>query len=253
MITGPYHLGSDRRQGRRRAAGARASPRRSASIPRSAGSDPRRPSAGSCPGGRSIRASARAPRTAPLAPPFPDLLIASGRRAVPYLRFVKQASGGRTYTVFLKDPRTGPEDRRFHLGRRSYDRLRGPNVLTTLTPPHRVSAERLAAARAGPTRASPHLPHPRVAVLAGGDSRHHRFTEADIARFVGAPDDPRRDRRGPDDDRLAPHARRPCATALSRLARRAWRLLLGRHGREPLCRPCWRSPISSWRRPIPST
>src|SRR5690349_13533147 len=44
-----------------------------------------------------------AARGSPLAPPFPDLLIASGRRAVPYLRFVKRASGGRTYTVFLKD------------------------------------------------------------------------------------------------------------------------------------------------------
>jgi mitochondrial fission protein ELM1 len=28
------------------------------------------------------------------------------------------------------------------------------------------------------------LPSPRVAVLAGGDSRHARFTEADIARFA---------------------------------------------------------------------
>ena len=45
----------------------------------------------------------------PIAPPFPDLLIGSGRRAVAYLRHVKRASGGRTYTVFLKDPRTGPK------------------------------------------------------------------------------------------------------------------------------------------------
>ena len=48
-------------------------------------------------------------RNSPLAPPFPDLAFASGRRAVAYLRFVKKASGGRTFTVYLKDPRTGPE------------------------------------------------------------------------------------------------------------------------------------------------
>ena len=119
----------------------------------------------------------------PIAPPFPDLLIGSGRRAVPYLRFVKRASGGRTYTVFLKDPRTGPKAADF-IWAPEYDRIRGPNVLTTLTSPHRISPERLAAARAKPDPRLAPLPHPRVAVLAGGDSRHHRFTEADIARFV---------------------------------------------------------------------
>jgi uncharacterized protein len=119
----------------------------------------------------------------PLALPYPDLLIASGRRAVAYLRYVKRASGGRTYTVFLKDPRTGPETADF-IWSPAYDRLRGPNVLTTLTPPHRVSAQRIEAARTRPDPRLVHLPHPRVAVLAGGDSRHHRFTDQDIARFL---------------------------------------------------------------------
>ncbi|HZH51263.1 MAG TPA: mitochondrial fission ELM1 family protein [Microvirga sp.] len=119
----------------------------------------------------------------PLAPPFPDILIASGRRAVPYLRFVKRASGGRTYTVFLKDPRTGAGAADF-IWSPSYDRLRGPNVLNTLTPPHRVSARRLGEARADPDPRLAPLARPRVAVLVGGDSRHHRFTEADVARLV---------------------------------------------------------------------
>ncbi|WP_201838948.1 mitochondrial fission ELM1 family protein [Microvirga zambiensis] len=119
----------------------------------------------------------------PIAPPFPDLLIASGRRAVAYLRAVKKATGGRTYTVFLKDPRTGPRAADF-IWSPEYDRLRGPNVLNTLTPPHRVSERRIAAARSRPDTRLAHLPHPRVAVLAGGDSRHHRFTPADVARFV---------------------------------------------------------------------
>ncbi|MBF9234295.1 mitochondrial fission ELM1 family protein [Microvirga alba] len=119
----------------------------------------------------------------PITPPFPDLLIASGRRAVPYLRFVKHASGGHTFTVFLKDPRTGPKTADF-IWAPSYDRLRGPNVLNTLTSPHRVSAPRIAAARAHPDPRLVHLPHPRVAVVAGGDSRHHRFTDEDVARFI---------------------------------------------------------------------
>ena len=119
----------------------------------------------------------------PLALPFPDLLIASGRRAVAYLRFVKRASGRRTFTVFLKDPRTGPNTADF-IWSPDYDRLRGPNVLNTLTPPHRVSPGRIEAARVHPDPRLAHLPHPRVAVLAGGDSRHHRFSPGDIALFV---------------------------------------------------------------------
>ncbi|MBB3017934.1 hypothetical protein FHR70_000974 [Microvirga lupini] len=122
-------------------------------------------------------------RGSPIAPPFPDLLFGSGRRAVAYLRHIKRASGGRTFTVFLKDPRTGPKTADF-IWSPSYDRLRGPNVLTTLTPPHRVSAQRIEAARAQPDPRLIHLPPPRVAVLAGGNSRHHRFTDEDIARFM---------------------------------------------------------------------
>jgi mitochondrial fission protein ELM1 len=119
----------------------------------------------------------------PLAPPFPDLVVASGRRAVAYLRYVKRATGGRTFTVFLKDPRTGPRAADF-IWSPSYDRLRGANVLNTLTPPHRVSARRIEEARAKPDPRLDRLSRPRVAVLAGGDSRHHRFSDEDIDRFV---------------------------------------------------------------------
>jgi hypothetical protein len=119
----------------------------------------------------------------PIRPPYPDLLVASGRRAVPYVRAVKRLSGGRTFTVILKDPRTGPGAADL-IWTPAHDRLRGANVLVTLTSPHRISAARLAAERAAPDPRLASLPRPRVAVLAGGDSRHHRFTPADIARFV---------------------------------------------------------------------
>jgi mitochondrial fission protein ELM1 len=103
---------------------------------------------------------------------------------VPYLRHVKRASGGRTYTVFLKDPRTGANTADF-IWSPSYDRIRGPNVITTLTPPHRVSRQRIEAARAEPEPRLARLPNPRVAILAGGNSRHHRFTDEDISRLMG--------------------------------------------------------------------
>lgn len=121
----------------------------------------------------------------PLAPPFPDILVASGRRAVPYVRAVKRASGGRTFTVILKDPRTGAAAADL-IWVPEHDRLRGPNVIATATAPHRLSAAALAGARATPDRRIAALGRPRIAVLLGGDSRHHRFTEADVSRLAGA-------------------------------------------------------------------
>ncbi|NNM73084.1 mitochondrial fission ELM1 family protein [Enterovirga aerilata] len=120
----------------------------------------------------------------PVAPPFPDLAIASGRRAVPYLRAVKRLSGGRSFTVFLKDPRTGPGAADL-VWAPSYDRIEGPNVVRTLTAPHRFSPERLEAARARPDPRLSALPAPRAAVLAGGDSRHGAFSTRDVARLAG--------------------------------------------------------------------
>lgn len=123
----------------------------------------------------------------PIRPPFPDILIASGRRAVPYVRAVRKASNGRTFTVFLKDPRTGAGAADF-IWVAAHDRLRGPNVLVTTTSPHRLAPEQLAQARQQPPAAIAALPSPRAAVLVGGDSRHHRFRPEDIARFAGALD-----------------------------------------------------------------
>ncbi|NEU13847.1 nucleoside-diphosphate sugar epimerase [Methylobacterium sp. BTF04] len=118
-----------------------------------------------------------------LSGPFPDILIASGRRSVPYLRAVRKASNGRTFTAFLKDPRTGHDTANF-VWVPDYDDLRGPNVFTTLTAPHQVSARRLAAARVHPDPRLDGLAWPRIAVLIGGDSRHLSYRPADMRRLV---------------------------------------------------------------------
>lgn len=120
----------------------------------------------------------------PIRPPFPDIVIASGRRAVPYVRAVKKASNGAVFTVILKDPRTGAGAADL-IWVSEHDRLRGDNVLVTTTSPHRLAPERLAAARTTPPTGIAVLPAPRAAVLVGGDSRHHRFRTQDIARFAG--------------------------------------------------------------------
>ena len=129
------------------------------------------------------------PRDAPekpgstIAPPFPDIAIASGRRAVAYLARIKRDSGGRTFTVFLKDPRIGTRAADL-IWVAEHDKLRGDNVLVTASGPHRFTQERIAAARADPLPEIAALEHPRVTVLVGGDSRTHRFLDLDVARFA---------------------------------------------------------------------
>jgi mitochondrial fission protein ELM1 len=119
----------------------------------------------------------------PIAPPFPDIAIASGRRAVAYLKRIRRDSHGQTFTVFLKDPRTGVKAADF-IWVQAHDALRGDNVLATPGGPHRHSAERLADARENPWPQIAALGHPRVAVLVGGDSRNHHYRPEDIARFA---------------------------------------------------------------------
>jgi uncharacterized protein len=116
----------------------------------------------------------------PIAPPFPDLVVASGRRAVPYVRRVRAETNRRTFTAFMKDPYAGPGIADL-IWVPEHDRLVGPNVVKTPLTPHRVTQARLAAARAAPPEILVRLPHPRAAVLIGGNSVNHRFAAADIA------------------------------------------------------------------------
>ncbi len=120
----------------------------------------------------------------PIAPPFPEVLIASGRRAVPYLRAVRRASGGKTFTIFLKDPRVDPRVADV-VWVAEHDRARGDNVIATLAAPHMVTHEALAAAREAPDPRIARLPEPRMALLIGGSSRHHDFREKDVVSLVG--------------------------------------------------------------------
>jgi mitochondrial fission protein ELM1 len=116
----------------------------------------------------------------PVAPPFPDLLIASGRRAVPYLRYLKRASKGRTFTLFMQDPRTGRRAADA-IWVAEHDDLRGDNVIVTLTSPHILRPEVLAAARRRIDPRIADLPRPRIAMVLGGDSLNHRFRKRDAA------------------------------------------------------------------------
>lgn len=114
------------------------------------------------------------PGSDPLEPPFPDLLIACGRRSIGLALAIRRESRGYTYAVYVQDPKLDPL--RFDLVvAPNHDRVRGSNVVLTRGAPSRVTPARLQTARArfAPLLAS--LPRPLVAVLLGGRTRHHRF------------------------------------------------------------------------------
>jgi uncharacterized protein len=118
----------------------------------------------------------------PISPPWPDIVIASGRRTVAYLRTIRKATHGRVMTVYLKDPSTGA-DTAETIWVPQHDKLRGENVLVTLTSPHRISPEWLAKAQQDlPSWLLPG--RTTVGVILGGDSKHHRFNTQDIKRLV---------------------------------------------------------------------
>jgi mitochondrial fission protein ELM1 len=119
----------------------------------------------------------------PLAPPFPDICLATGRRAVAYLRALKSRSP-RTFCVLFKDPRMRRHKADLLIVQR-HDAPRGENVLVVTTAPNRMSPARLEAARRAMADRLGSLPQPRVAVLIGGDSRHHQFSEDDVRRLLG--------------------------------------------------------------------
>jgi hypothetical protein len=120
-----------------------------------------------------------------LKPPLPDIVLASGRVTVPYLRAFKRAGGARVFAAFLQDPRFARASMDL-IWVPEHDRYRAPNVIATLTSPHPFSPRRLAATRAAPDARLAALPAPRCAVVLGGPSGAQHFTSGDLARMTEA-------------------------------------------------------------------
>lgn len=111
----------------------------------------------------------------PVTPPWPDLVIASGRKSIPAALYIRKASKGRSVVVQLQDPKC--PSRLFDLvAVPQHDTLRGENVIVTQGALNRITPERLEHEVARFKSRLDHLPRPRVAVLIGGTSRTHRMT-----------------------------------------------------------------------------
>lgn len=117
-----------------------------------------------------------------LSPPWPDLLITGGRKAVAASRFIKKASGGRTFSVHLLDPKISPDSFDLVIVP-AHDDLRGNNVIVTVAAPNRIKPDKLnvpAQSFSELTR----LSSPRTAVLIGGNSKTHILPPAVMGDIV---------------------------------------------------------------------
>jgi mitochondrial fission protein ELM1 len=109
-----------------------------------------------------------------LAEPWPDMVISVGRHAAPYALAVRRKAKGQTFAVALQNPRTNLKHWDF-VWAPEHDGLEGPNVLSTLTSPHRLTPERLAEAAQGMHAEIAAMPRPWIAVLIGGPNSLYRF------------------------------------------------------------------------------
>jgi mitochondrial fission protein ELM1 len=113
----------------------------------------------------------------PIDAPYPDLLIASGRKSIGIALHIKKQSGGKTFLVQVQDPRISPKHFDLVIVPQ-HDPTRGDNVLVTTGSLHRVTPEKIAAEKSKFASTLSALPAPRVAVLIGGSSKSHQMTAA---------------------------------------------------------------------------
>ena len=110
-----------------------------------------------------------------LDPPYPEIILASGRKAIAASRYIKKQSKGKTFCVFIQDPRVNPNQ--FDLVCvPSHDPTRGENVIITDAAPNKITKDRLADAYKEFDSALNHLPSKRVAVLIGGSSKAYNMS-----------------------------------------------------------------------------
>ena len=118
-----------------------------------------------------------------IAPPFPDMVIASGRQAVPHARFIKRASRGAVFTVFLQDPIVSPRHFDF-VWAPAHDRCAG--AMSTILSPHCMTQDILqTAADKMKARLLPNkLRGKKIAVLIGGPNSVYPFPADEMQKLT---------------------------------------------------------------------
>lgn len=118
-----------------------------------------------------------------IAPPWPDVVIGTGRMTVAAALAIKQASGGRTFNIRIQNPHTayGQFD---VIVTPHHDQFHRANSVHTMGGLHTITPERVRQAGERFLPQFTHLPRPLIAVLVGGTNKCYRMTP-EIGRQLG--------------------------------------------------------------------
>jgi len=118
-----------------------------------------------------------------LVPPWPDLLIATGRHSVAASLLVRRLSKRQTRTVQLQNPVIAPSHFDLVVVPR-HDNLSGPNVVSTRGALNRVTPTLIRDSAAAIAWRFQHLTRPFIAVLIGGANAAYRLGPDEMQSLV---------------------------------------------------------------------
>ncbi len=126
---------------------------------------------------------ALSPNSDALDPPWPALLISSGRKSVAPAMAIRRGAAGATYALQIQNPAVDAVNFDLVVAP-AHDGVKGHNVVETVGALGRVTPERLAESANRFEAQFQHLPRPRLAVLIGGNNRAYKLTDAIARRMI---------------------------------------------------------------------
>jgi mitochondrial fission protein ELM1 len=115
--------------------------------------------------------------------PWPDVIIGCGRRVIPFLLYIKKASGGKTYCIYVQDPRISPKY--FDLiVKMQHDPIIGGNVIATNFSLNLIAKARLTKEVKQFGHLFDHLPKPYYTIVIGGDTKRYKMDQASLADLL---------------------------------------------------------------------
>jgi mitochondrial fission protein ELM1 len=112
-----------------------------------------------------------------ITPPYPDIVIAAGRKTAPVARFIKKQNNGKTFLVQLMYPGD--------FGAADFDLIAVPNhdnkapdlpnIIRITGAAHKITKENLLAAKEKWSSVFSELPCPKIALIVGGATKNKKF------------------------------------------------------------------------------
>ena len=114
--------------------------------------------------------------SAKLIPPWPDVVIACGSQSVHFCLYVKKASKGKTFTIFLQDPRISAKN--FDLViKMKHDSIQGDNVIESNLSLNRITREKLDKESNKYIAIFKNYKKPFFTFLLGGSTKRYKMTD----------------------------------------------------------------------------